>query len=298
LSKIYDALERCGSPGDEQLAKITASIRQPRASGASPQAASETIAVAGLPADWQIPAVEVHVPPASPLLPFDGSDDPAAEQYRIIRTKISQNPAQPRVVAISSPSIGDGKSVSSINLAVALSLKGGEPVLLIDADLRRPNLARLLGLHPSRGLTDVLAGRCRLDEAIVRLAAFSDLCLLPAGPKPSNPTELLDSSRLRTISDQVRQVFRFVVFDAPPVGLVADFDLVQAVTDGVIVIVRPDHTDRSLCHATLEAIPGRKLLGVVMNCIPDSLFSKGRHSVDYCYSDSGVHDSGRSAVTT
>jgi non-specific protein-tyrosine kinase len=219
-------------------------------------------------------------------LPFDGTDHHAAEQYKIARTKILHHFSRPRSVVVSSAQVEDGKSVSAVNLAGCLALKEQTTVLLLDADMRRSSLAETLGVPASPGLADVLAGRCGLDKAIVRLEPLPNLCFLPKGERPGNPTELLDSGRWRTVAALLKKEFGFVVIDAPPVGLVADYDLVEVVADGVILVVRPDHTNRALCLKAIESIPPEKMIGVLINCAKDWFLTKPLgHRYDYYYDD-------------
>lgn len=224
----------------------------------------------------------LSLPAPSPLLPFEEGQWLASEQYRILRTRISQHPRQPRLILISSPTPGDGKSVSAINTAAALSMKSEGRVLLLDADLRKSAVHSQLGLPHSPGLADVLKGACPLEAAMVRIQEFPNLVVMAAGTRADNPTELLDSVPWRELAAKLRNLFRYVVLDSPPAGAVADYDLIQAVCDGVILVIRPDHTNRPLCRKALESVPKAKFLGVVLNCVPS--WSLGHHSGgDYYY---------------
>ncbi len=231
----------------------------------TPQAASSK----GEPSGGRQGVVSLRLAAESPILPFDAAHSRAGEQYRMARTKIMQDPRQPRLIAISSAGSGDGKTITSINLAGAMALKSEARVLLVDADLRRSQIAGLLGIPPAPGLGDVLGGTSTLDESIMQVKEFPNLFVLPGGKPIDNPTELLDSSRWTSLCTQVRRQFKFVVFDVPPMGTVADYDLIQAHCDGVVVVVRPDHTDREMCLKALDSIPKERLLGVVMNCVQD-----------------------------
>jgi Mrp family chromosome partitioning ATPase len=141
----------------------------------------------------------------------------------------------------------------------------------------------MLGVPQSPGLADVLAGRCSLERAIVRLDPFSNLFFLPPGERQGSPAELLDSGGWRALAGVLRKEFGFVVIDAPPIGLVADFDLVQAVADGVILVIRPDHTNRGLGLKALDAIPPDRLIGVVLNCSPDWFVTRSLGQSSYHY---------------
>ncbi len=224
----------------------------------------------------------------SPLLPYDGLSATAGEQYRTVRTNLLQHPDAPRLLVVSSSGSGDGKTLSAVNTAGALAIKGETTVLLVDADLRNPSLAPILGLPEGPGLAEVLHGDCTLEEAIIRTAQFPNLYVLPAGTARDNPAELLDSARWRQLCGILRSSFRFVLIDTPPIAAVTDFDLVQAAADGVIFVVRPNHSDRNLCLATLQKVNATgKLTGVLINCAEDWFLYKryGRYPYPYPYPD-------------
>ena len=156
-------------------------------------------------------------------------------------------------------------------------------VLLIDADLRRSSIAGTLGLPNTPGLGDVLAGRRPLHEAIIRTEQNPNLYVLTGGESTSNPAELLDSSRWRTLCNTVREHFDFVVMDAPPVAAVADYELLQAACDSVILVVRPDCTEKSMCMNAIALVPEEKLLGTILNCAYDWFLGKSHNSQYYSY---------------
>lgn len=217
-------------------------------------------------------SARLRVSALAPLFPFEENHYVAAEQYRIIRTKILHNEKKPRLLVVSSAASGDGKTVTSINLAASLALKTETSVLLVDADLRRPRIAMELGIPEMPGLSDVIAGRVSLEEALVRADQFQNLYILPAGDGAENPVELFDSDRWRQLIEQLRSRFEMVVFDTTPVATVADYELLQLVCDAIIVVVRPDHTNRKACTKVLETVPKEKLLGVVLNGVEEWLF--------------------------
>jgi capsular exopolysaccharide synthesis family protein len=209
--------------------------------------------------------VKVQVPAASPLFPFENADSSGSQQYRMVRTKIAQHPCQPRLLTISSPGKGDGRTVSAMNIAAALALKEDARVLLVDADFRHSRCAQWLEVRDSPGITDVLAGKRSLEEAVVQIEQFPNLHFLPAGEPGANPAELLDSPQAKALFLYFRNQFGFTIVDGPPIGSVADYDILQAMCDGVLVVVRPDHTKRSLYSRAMESVPQEKLLGVLLN---------------------------------
>jgi capsular exopolysaccharide synthesis family protein len=227
--------------------------------------------------------LRLEVPELSPVLPFDDTNFRASEQYRIIRTRIIQHESDPRVIVVSSPGTRDGKSLTALNLAGALSLKATARVLLIDTDFRRPSIHIQIGFPESPGLADVFEGKCRLEEAIIRTVQFPSLHVLTAGERRANPAELLDSPQWDALCARFREMFEYVILDSPPMAAVADYDLIQAVCDGVIVVVRPDHTNRKACFELIDKVPKNKLLGVLMNCVPEWLPSRANSYEPYYY---------------
>jgi len=289
VSNIVDMLKR----GNGEVAEVIRSMVGAHAEPTPPRPAEAQATVEASP-DKAAPLAGVRtlglrLPAPSPLLPFEKGQQRPSEQYRILRTKISQNPRQPHLIVISSPAPGDGKSVSAINVAGALSMKSEGQVLLLDADLRKSAIHVQLGLPQSPGLTDVLMGTSTLEEAIVRIAEFPNLFVMPAGTLASNPVELLDSAQWPSLCTRLRGLFRYVVLDSPPAGAVADYDLIQAVCDGVVLVVRPDHTNRILCQKSLEAVPKAKFLGVLLNCVPDWSPARSTGADYYYYSGAKVY---------
>jgi len=222
--------------------------------------------------------VHLQLSPKTPVLPFNGADPNSAEEYRLIRTRLSQHPADPRMMVVSSASAGDGKTVTAINIAGILALKSDARVLLVDADMRRSSVARMLGIPSRPGLAEVLRGECSLDDAIVCTAEMPNLHVIPAGETPCNPAELLDSSLWKSIAAMLRDRFPYIVVDSTPIAAVADFELVQAVCDGIVVVIRPDHTGRKLFDAALKCRPADRILGVVINAVEDWPFAKAETS--------------------
>jgi protein-tyrosine kinase len=213
--------------------------------------------------------VRLSTPALSPIFPFDGDHQAAAEQYRIIRTKIWHGETKPRIVVVSSASSGDGKTITAINVAASLALKKDSSVLLVDGDLHRPRVSEALGIPILSGLSEVLSGAVDLEAALVRAEQLSNLFILPAGNPGESGAELLESQRWHALVAQIRLRFSHVIIDSPPIASVADYELLQLVCDGVVVVARPDHSDRKGLFKALETVPREKVLGVVMNCVED-----------------------------
>jgi capsular exopolysaccharide synthesis family protein len=299
MSKVFEALRRLEAQSDGLLVDINAEakaiLQQSAPAYYEPgEATTAETATAVLTAIPEVHAAPPPPPPArvmslrvsvkSPLVPFipiRKSHARAAEEYRTIRTKIIQNPAAPRIIAVSSVGPQDGKTVTSLNLAATFALKENTRVLLVDADMRRGSVGSLLGMPDTLGLADVLSGATTLDAAVIRTQQLPGLHILPSGNRMKNPAELLDSPRWPELAVQMRHRFDYVIIDTPPIGIITDFDLLQAQSDGVVLIARQDHTNRSRFLNAAAAIPPSRLLGVVLNCSQDWFLSRDRSGYVY-----------------
>lgn len=192
---------------------------------------------------------------------------PAAEAYRLIRTSIQfidvDHP--PRAIVITSPLPHDGKTTTACNLAQVYA-EGGKTVTLIDADLRRPQLDKVFSNLPRDGLTNML-----IDEHLNGRQPFSmetsNLAIVPSGPLPPNPADLLSSSRMREILFNMRNTSGLVLIDSPPILSVPDAPILSTMADGVILVVDPNRTRRKDIEQARELIDkvGGRVLGVIVN---------------------------------
>jgi len=289
MSKIFEGLKSGNAEfADVILPSLEAQeIPKPAQEERTVTPPSPVVPVPGQVVNFQPRTLPLRLSVTVPLLPFD-KPSRISEQYRILRTKLVQLPHQPRVVAISSPGPADGKTVTAVNLAGALALKSDANVLLLDADFRRSTIHAKLGLPLAPGLSDVLLGKCALESALIRTEQLEHLYILTAGETRINPVELLDSSRWEAVCAQLRQLFRYIIVDCPPVAAVADYDLIQAACDGVILVARPDHTKRELCLGALKCVPQSRLIGVVLNGVEDWFLKKDSHYDSYYYDDRTV----------
>lgn len=190
----------------------------------------------------------------------------AAEQYRSLRTRIkrAEGNRSMRTIVITSPSKGDGKSLTAANLALTMGQEFQQRILLVDADLRRPTIHRLFGLGDGPGLTDVLMGGVELDQVLVQLPEYH-VTVLPAGTPPSHPAEMLGSSPMRRVLDTLRTRFDRILIDMPPVAPLADLHIVAPQVDGLLMIVRAGMTARPAIERALAGIDVSKVLGLVLN---------------------------------
>jgi protein-tyrosine kinase len=195
------------------------------------------------------------------LSPFS----PAAEQYRTLRTRIAQveSAGQRRVILVTSPGTGDGKTVTAANLALTMAQEFQRQVLLVDADLRNPRLHECLGIPREPGLSDVLAGDVPLEDALVSLSEYRVIAL-PAGTAHGRPTELLSSEPMRRLIENLGRRFDRVVIDSTSAHF-ADAGVLEPLVDGVLLIVRAGRTSRPSVARSLGLVPRAKLLGLVLN---------------------------------
>ena len=197
----------------------------------------------------------------------------ASEAYKLLRTKLQFSFADEkacRVIGISSALTGEGKSLSSINLAYSLS-QLNQRVLLIDCDMRRPSLAAKLPIQKAPGLSDFLAGQSRSDNLIQNCGLKDDeraFHVVSAGRNPPNPMELLSSKRMEQMLALLRQNYDYIILDLPPVGEVGDALAVAKLTDGMLLVVRQNYGNRLALGAAVRqfAFVDSRILGIVYNC--------------------------------
>jgi capsular exopolysaccharide synthesis family protein len=211
-----------------------------------------------------------------------------AECYRSLRTAIllSMAPRPPQVLLVTSPQPSEGKTCTALNLTFALAQRGAR-VLLVDADLRKPSVARPLGLTGDKGLSSVLTGASSLDESLSPIEGLPNLSVLTAGPRPPNPAELLSSPFMEELLCGLRRRFDHVIVDSPPSLLVTDATILSTLVDATILVAQPGITTRaalSRAHKTLEG-SGAKIMGVVLN----RANSRNTDSYYYGYYDSAYY---------
>ena len=192
----------------------------------------------------------------------------AAEQYQGLRLTVERlaRGRDVKVIAISSPAAGDGKTVTAINLAGALARGSDDRVLLIDADLRRPSVARQLGITDAEvGLADALSdGRTSVADVVRRLDAYN-LDVIPAGTPRTGISQILRSPRLEAFLQEARQRYAYIVLDTPPLLPVFDSALLAKSVDGVLMVVSANQTPRKLLGEALNMLDASKVLGIVFN---------------------------------
>lgn len=218
----------------------------------------------------------------------------ASEAYRNLRTGVqfiaSQRAA--KTFLVTSPGAHEGKTSTSANLGIVLS-QTGRRVVLVSADLRRPQLEKTFGAGADAGLSTWLLGETdEIAGLLLEHPQIPDLNLLPAGPVPSNPAELLTSPRLAQLTAELRDRFDFVIFDSPPVLPVADAVIIASQVDAIMLVVDAASTSRSAAVHAKEQIErvGGHIVGCVLNAFDAS--STPYYYEPYYYSDYGSSDEG------
>ena len=192
------------------------------------------------------------------------------EQFRSLRTKLLQagERQQMRAVVITSAGVGEGKTLTALNLAWMLAQTEGMRALIIDSDLRQPCATEYLGIEVEHGLSDVLGGTLPLEKAIIRLDP-AGLFLLPGGKAREDVAELLSGPSYARLLTDVRRMFDFIIIDAPPLGIFTDANVLMNRADGALIVVRSRKTRYALLEKLLEQLPTEKMLGVVLNRVDE-----------------------------
>lgn len=189
------------------------------------------------------------------------------ESYKELRTNImfSVPGDKCKKLLITSSVASEGKSTTNVNLAVTMAETGAK-VILIDCDLRRPNIARLLGQNGDKGLSNVLINNCTIKSAIFN-TKYPNLDVIFAGKIPPNPAELLSSDKMKELVDDLSQEYDYIFFDTPPINLVTDAALISSLADGVVVVSRQHVTERRLLAQAVEKLNfvNAKIIGIVLN---------------------------------
>jgi succinoglycan biosynthesis transport protein ExoP len=215
-----------------------------------------------------------------------------SEAFRALRTSLllSQPGRPPQVILVTSALPREGKTTAAANLAVTLA-QLGDSTVLVDADLRKPGVGRLLNLGGNKyaGFSSYLAGVSSLDLVTVPHPDIPNLAAIPTGPLPPNPADLLSSSKLTEAIAELRTKFKFVVIDSPPVMAATDAVILSVQTDGVLLVVRSGETPKEAFTRTRDLLVSVKchILGVVLNAVdssaPDYYYSYRYYPYSYGY---------------
>lgn len=212
-----------------------------------------------------------------------------AECCRTIRTNLAfMSPDKPlRAVVVTSPGPAEGKSTVVVSLAITMA-NSGRRVLLVDTDMRRPRLHKAFGIVARTGITSILAGEASIDES-VQTTLVEGLSVLPCGPIPPNPSELLHTAKFAALLQDLKERYDLLVFDSPPVSIVIDAAIIGPQLDGAILVAESGRTSRdALAHALKQMRDvGSQVLGCVLNEV--DLTKQSAYGGYYYYSGGGYY---------
>lgn len=192
----------------------------------------------------------------------------AAEAYKLLRTNLGfslSDNSGCKVIGVTSAMKGEGKSTTSINMAYTMAQNGGR-VLLMEADLRLPTVAKRLGLKQKPGITNLLVGQVPGNDILQRTNLISNLWVAAAGDIPPNPAELLGSANMKATIQTMADAFDVIIVDLPPITAVTDAVLVSKIVDGMVIVVRQNYCDRDSLEEVVRQLrfADAKILGFVM----------------------------------
>ncbi|CAM3597829.1 polysaccharide biosynthesis tyrosine autokinase [Smaragdicoccus niigatensis] len=211
----------------------------------------------------------------------------SAEAYRTLRTNLQfldvDHP--PRAIVLTSPKPEEGKTTAAINLSICLA-EAGNSCLLLEGDIRRPRVTKYMGLVSGVGLTTVLSGRAPVED-VMQQTSYPNLSVIGAGPVPPNPSELLGSQAFKTMLDELKVRFDYVIIDSPPTLLAVDAAILGTVADGVLMIVRHGKVKREELTRSLSNFTavGATTLGTVLTLVPSKEANAYSDGYYYYYSD-------------
>ncbi|QUH19076.1 CpsD/CapB family tyrosine-protein kinase [Alkaliphilus sp. B6464] len=217
------------------------------------------------------------------LIAYTDPKSPISEAYRTLRTNIQfsslDNPIRTIIVTSSGP--GEGKTTTTINLAIAMA-QSGSKVLLIDGDLRKPKLHKIFKTSNQVGLTNILVNELDYKEGVYS-SHIEKLDILPAGVIPPNPSELLASNKMKQFLNNVKKDYDYIMVDTPPVAVVTDASILSTIVDGTLLVCASGQVPIEVAtraKALLENVKAN-IIGVVLNKIP---INERNYSQYYYYS--------------
>jgi capsular exopolysaccharide synthesis family protein len=213
------------------------------------------------------------------LVSVTDKGSPTAEAFRLLGVRL-RNLRQVRPlkkVLITSTVPREGKSTVAANLACTLANKNGEKVLLLEGDIRRPSLSQIFNLSKAPGICELLRGERTLQNSIYRLER-AGIWIMPAGSSPATPLELLQSSKVPALMDQLASLFDWVIVDSPPVLPLADTSIWTRVVDGILLVTRQGVTEKKQLQRGLRALDSDKMIGALLNSSQDTSYSSYYYS--------------------
>jgi capsular exopolysaccharide synthesis family protein len=202
------------------------------------------------------------------LITISSPRSPVSEAYRTLRTNLefASLDTEIRTLVVTSPGQEEGKSTTLANLAVTMA-QAEKRVVLIDCDLRRPRLHRFFGIDNDTGLTTMIVDEAALNDPPLQETGIAELYLLPSGPLPPRPPDLLGSRRMEMVISSLRERSDIVLFDAPPIIAVTDAAVLATKVDGVLLVVSAGNTGREQARQAVEMLRkvNARIIGAVVN---------------------------------
>lgn len=196
-------------------------------------------------------------------------DSVLAEQLRKLQGIVVANSITRslRLLLVTSCMPGEGKTFVALNLSAIIAKGLDDSAILIDADLRKRNLSSLLGLQNAPGLSTVLEERATVEETLLD-TEIEGLAILGAGSSPSNPAELIASTRMKSLVQQLAATHNdsYIIIDSTPIALSSEANVLSQMVDGIILVIMSDKTRRDVVKREIKTIASEKILGVVLNC--------------------------------
>jgi len=271
MSRVHDALRRAEQGallnGEAPAEVRTEAPRTPEFlpvnRGGPASSARSTLDPAAL---RDIETVPFNPAPESHLLDLNTSHETPAEEFRTLRTRLNHlQTLQPlHTIVVASPSPAEGKTFTSVNLALAQAHLTESSVLLGDFDLRRPIVHNLFQIDRSPGLSDYITGECSFAQSLRRVEE-TNLYLLPAGTPVKNPLELLNMRQAKQLFEDLPRLFNWAIFDTPPLLFSADANLLSTMADGTILVVKIGTTTFDNVTRAIQSLCENNVLGIVAN---------------------------------
>ena len=228
------------------------------------------------------------------LVSFFAPSSLAAEQFRRLRTHIIRPWMEnsPKTILVTSAMAGEGKSLTSINLAITIAIELHSYALIVDCDLRNPTLSRWFGFKEVKGLSDYLTGDASLQDLLVK-TSLDKLSILPGGAFQDNPVELIGSNKMKSlVADlKARYADRYIILDSSPLLATTEPSVLNEMVDGILIVIKSGATPRESIQQALKSLDKKKIIGVVLNnmefkteAMIRRYFGTNRYYYDYRYS--------------
>ncbi|MEA5115741.1 MAG: XrtA-associated tyrosine autokinase [Geobacteraceae bacterium] len=289
MSRIEQALEKAAHLRNAQVGNVAVKEVEGKH---SEQAAVHHPLPPVIPAGEPLP--QIDNPFVSTL---SDPHSPVSEEYRKLKSVLASFARQDgfkNVIMVTSSVSNEGKSLTSLNLAITLAQEFDHTVLLIDADLRKPSIQGYLGMKPTKGLSEYLAGGVELSELLVK-TGIGRLTLLPAGTPVKNPVEFFSSQKMKDFVKEIKNRYpdRFIIIDTPPILPFAETRSLGAIVDGVVLVAREGQATPESITEAIKAVDSAKLIGAVYNDATMASMNGHYHYYyyGYGYGHKGISDS-------